>query len=80
MASRVDCFYLYSFCLKTHVVELFPLFAVLKGNPTPMHTRPTFNDDPPDTKEDSDGEFDLKSVTFAGRGSLIAELIGTQKQ
>ncbi|XP_043518013.1 SPARC-related modular calcium-binding protein 2 isoform X2 [Frieseomelitta varia] len=27
---------------------------VLKGNPPPMHSRPTFNDDPVDTKEDSD--------------------------
>ncbi|XP_012279212.1 SPARC-related modular calcium-binding protein 2 isoform X2 [Orussus abietinus] len=38
---------------------------VLKGNPAPVHTRPTFNDDPPDTKEDSDANdciSDRKSV------------------
>ncbi|XP_034943987.1 SPARC-related modular calcium-binding protein 2 [Chelonus insularis] len=29
-------------------------FALLKGNSPPVHTRPTFNDNPPDTKEDSD--------------------------
>ncbi|XP_043257041.1 SPARC-related modular calcium-binding protein 2 isoform X1 [Colletes gigas] len=27
---------------------------VLKGNPAPVHSRPTFTDDPTDTKEDSD--------------------------
>ncbi|XP_076297930.1 SPARC related modular calcium binding-like protein magu isoform X1 [Lasioglossum baleicum] len=27
---------------------------VLKGNPAPVHSRPTFNDDPAKTKEDSD--------------------------
>ncbi|CAK9828874.1 SPARC-related modular calcium-binding protein 1 [Anthophora retusa] len=27
---------------------------VLKGNPAPVHSRPSFNDDPIDTKEDSD--------------------------
>ncbi|KAG7211467.1 hypothetical protein KM043_010747 [Ampulex compressa] len=29
-------------------------FTLLKGNPAPVHTRPAFNDDPPDTKEESD--------------------------
>ncbi|XP_061933709.1 SPARC-related modular calcium-binding protein 1 isoform X2 [Apis cerana] len=29
-------------------------FTLLKGNPPPMHSRPTFNDDPIDTKEDND--------------------------
>ncbi|XP_028982450.1 SPARC-related modular calcium-binding protein 2 isoform X2 [Diachasma alloeum] len=38
---------------------------VLKGNPPPVHVRPTFNDDPPDTKEESDANdciSDRKSV------------------
>ena len=38
---------------------------MLKGNPPPVHSRPTFNDDPVDTKEDSDGEFrDLKNRNY----------------
>ncbi|XP_011499752.1 PREDICTED: SPARC-related modular calcium-binding protein 2 [Ceratosolen solmsi marchali] len=29
-------------------------FTLLKGNPSPVHARPTFNDDPPDANDDTD--------------------------
>lgn len=38
------------------VMLFFLVFTVLKGNPPSMHSRPAFNDDPIDTKEDNDGK------------------------
>lgn len=42
------------------VIDIEFQLTVLKGNSPPVHARPTFNDDPPDTKEESDGKKILR--------------------
>ena len=39
-------------------IEYFFFSTVLKGeNPAPVHSRPTFNDDPPEASDDTDGKL-----------------------
>lgn len=58
-----NSFHLISNSLLSYIYVKYNLFwkycvhTVLKGNPSPVHARPTFNDDPPDANDDTDGEF-----------------------